>query len=555
MTSSTRRRFLVAAQHSLLAAPLFAVTSAHAQPNGGPAAAGRLAPEEFGAVGDGKNNDSLAIQLSINALEKLGGGVLILANKTYRLERPLEIDPTKTSISGAHAVLDCRNMPPRSAAIIVRATAQSPVYDQGSQFVEGITIAGPGPDVDFTGIVLRTAAPERSSRIALRSLTIKDAAVGIDFGARTYLCQCFGVQIHGCGKGVVFTSNEDAGENISFYGCTIFNSQLAIENRSGAFANFFGCSFDYCRRWFVGSGLNQFSNCWFEKHRSEAAEEYPFELTEGELVMFGGGIQISGVDFAKGNQNRYMFMIRDRLAKVSLNGTMAWNWRTASDELAGGAGSIVVRDLGGSGKKIMPAILKNDQHHNVFGSAGEFEGSAIKVPCWIEGKGATRLGAHELEWRDGAAKSSVTLSSEIARSGRQSLKVVKGVGRGAEVSFNIAAPIAPGEGFSLRLWHRIRPTSADAIWFQIFFSQLMRFDEFNAPVFGNELFWGEAAVEPEGTNGEWRKLGFNSHNLDVSATALGYAPAWATHVRLAVNLVALAADAELWIDDLGGWRV
>ena len=555
MNDPARRRFLTAAKQSLLAAPLFAAMPAFAQAAGPATELRGLRPEDFGASGDGATDDGPAIQLAVDALEKAGGGVLLLANRTYRIGNSIELDPTRTSISGARAVLDCSKMPAGGAAIVIAAPGESPVYDHGPQFIEGLIIAGPGPGVDVTGIALRTSAPGQSSRIVVRNVTIKEVGTGIDFGARTYLCQCYSVQIHGSGRGVVFTSDEDAGENISFYGCSIFNSQLAVENRSGAFANFFGCSFDYCRRWFRGRGMNQFSSCWFETYRPETSDDIPFDLTSGELALIGGGIQISGIDFEKGNQNRYMFMIRDRLARVSIHNTTAWNWRTASDELAGGAGSIIIRGLAGSGNKILPTILKNDQYHNVFGADGGFEGTSIRIPCWIDGKDATRVGANELKWQDEGVTTSATLSKDFARTGRQSLKIRKGAGSGVEVSFNVATPIAPGEGFSLRLWYRVRSEQNAPLWFQVYFSQVMRCDEFGVPIFGNQLFWGEAQAERDETGGEWQRLSFRSHNLDATASAIGYAPAWATHVRLNINLTALPGDAELWIDDLGGWRM
>jgi hypothetical protein len=523
-----------------------------------PGLPGRVAAEQFGAVGDGRSDDSAALQAAIDALEKNGGGVLVLGNGTYRVDKTIEIDPTRTSISGARSILDCRKLPRGRPGLLIRAKAESPVYEQGTQYVEGITILGAASNGGQIGIALRTGAPGQSSRIALRNLVIESIGLGIDFGARTYLCQSYSVQIFDCGTGVAFTSSDDAGENISFYGCSIFNTGLGVENRGGAFANFVGCSFDYCTRRFLGLGLNQFTNCWFEKHRPEREEEYPFELIAGELTFIGGGIQISGVDFDAGNRNRYMFMIRDRLARVYLRNTAAWNWRTASDELAGGAGSIFVHGLTGSGRKFLPTVLKNDEQHNVFGSAGRFGGRSVGIPCWIDGPGATRVAANELEWREGSvamAKSSVSTAAVADQPGAQGLRIRKGVGPGIDFSFHIATPVSPGEGFTMRLRYRLAGKPSGPVWFQIYFAQAVRTDGFGVPVMGNDLFWGEAEYAPKDLDDGWRTLAFNSHNLDESSPAAACAPAWATHVHLAVNLVALASDTEFWIDDLGGWRL
>lgn len=563
MSEATRRRFLLQARTSLVAAPLLALGSETAWAQDGPdrssnGPGGRVSAEDFGAKGDGVADDRAALQSALDALVKSGGGVLLLDNKRYRLGGSLEVDPTMVSISGARAVLDCRDVPAGAAAILVRANPGSPQYDQGTQFIEGIVVEGPGPKSDVIGITLQTAVPLLSSRLVLRNLAIRDVGIGLNFSDRAYLCQSYSLQIFSVGTGVVFASDRDAGENISFYGCSIFNSHLAVENRAGAFANFIGCSFDYCRLWFRGKGMNQFSQCWFEKHRPKEEEDYPFDLHAGELMVMGGGIQISGEEFAQGNQNRYMFMIRDRLARVTLIGTTGWNWRTKSDELAGGAGTISIRGLAGAGKKHMPTALKDDRLHNVFGSAGGFEEKSIRLPCWIDADDATRVSEHEMAWRNGSstyATSSASITSVVARSGRRSLNIRKGIGPGTEVSFNIAAPVAPDEGFSLRLWYRIGTRSEGPLWFQIYYSQFLSFDGFGVPRIGNEQFWGEIEAEPEKSDQQWRRIAFNSHNLDETSGTICKAPAWATHVRLQINLVTLDTDTDLWIDDVGGWRL
>ena len=107
----------------------------------------------------------------------------------------------------------------------------------------------------------------------------------------------------------------------------------------------------------------------------------------------------------------------------------------------------------------------------------------------------------------------------------------------------------------MRLRYRLAGKPSGPVWFQIYFAQAVRTDGFGVPVMGNDLFWGEAEYAPKDLEGGWRTLAFNSHNLDESSPAPAYAPAWATHVHLAVNLVALASDTEFWIDDLGGWRL
>ncbi|WP_137123982.1 hypothetical protein [Roseomonas sp. HF4] len=549
MTDRARRALFGAAPLAIGAMPALA-QPAQGQP-------GRTTPEAFGAAGDGRADDAPALQAAISALGA-AGGIVLLGARTYRIDRGIVLDPTRVSLSGARAVLDGSRLPDSAALLTLTTPGGASHYDHAPQVIEGLVLRGRSGASRTTGIALATAVEGLSSRIALRNVSISGFGTGIAFGARAYLCQGYSLQVHACGTALAFTSSEDAGENISFHGCSFFNSDLAVANRAGAMATFFGCAFDYCRQWFLGSGLNQFYGCWFEKHRPLAAEDIPFDLVSGELMLQGGGIQISGVGWEEGNRNSHMFMIRDRLARVVLRDCFAWNWRTASGVLAGGEGRIVIDGLSGHGNRHVPAVTKDDRRHNVFGDAGRFAGPSLDLPCWITGQGAIRESAQALRWEaDGRAyaRAEAALSTERPRSGGRCLRILKGIGPGTGFALNVAAPIRPGQGFGAALWYRLAgPGPLGPVWFQIFWARHLATDADGAMRFGERQFWGEVQTPREDSAlGEWRQVRFNSRALDATAAAPEEAPDWATHVLLVVSLVAAGAGTELFLDDVGGW--
>ena len=550
MERSNRRAFCAAAPLALAAAPAAAQGVAAAQ-------AGRVTAEAFGARGDGRADDAPAIQSAINALGAQGG-VLLLGARTYRLGRGITIDPTRISISGARAVLDGRGLPDGSSLLTITAPAGAPQYDHAPQFVEGLILRGRGARTPTRGITCATATPALSSRIALRNCVVAGFGTGIDFGARTYLCQGYSLQVQGCGTGLAFTSGDDAGECLSFHGCSIFNSDVAVANRHGASLAFHGCAFDYCRQWFVGSGLNQFFGCWFEKQRPEAAEDIPFDLVAGDLILHSGGIQVSGIGFAQGSRNSHMFMARDRLSRIVIRDCFAWNWRSASGVLAGGEGSIAIDGLAGQGNRHIPAILKDDRRHNVFGDAGRFATEELLLPCWIAGAGTVRAGPHAIRWEAGGqafARGEAALTTTRPRNGPRCLRIAKGIGPGTDFAFHAAAPIRPGQGFGAALWYRVEgPGPLGPLWFQIFWARHLATDTHGAMRFGETELWGEVQTPDAGAQlAEWQEVRFNSRSLDQTSAASQEAPAWATHVLISISMVGAGAGTALFLDDVGGW--
>jgi hypothetical protein len=564
MTDPVRRDLVALAAGALTFA---AVRDASAQTSTAvqskPEDRGTFLVESFGAVGDGRTDDRAAIQAAIDMAERNGGGVVVLGNGPYAIGGTIRMDPTLTSLSGSRTVLMFlpAAFPKGSeAGLLVSAKASSASYGQGTQVIEGVEFVGPGSNKPSTGILLKTDVENRSSRIAFRNCIVREFATGVEHSDRCYLTQYYSVQVYNTQKGLTFTSNVDAGENTALFGCSIFNSDIAISNENNTNMFCYGSSFDYCRQWFRGGGLVNFFGCWFEKSRAEKPEDYPFEIAGGRIFISGGGLMTSGIDMDKGPGMNFMFMTRERTDEVVVQHAQGWNWATQSDALMGGPGSISVHGLGSLGALFMPSSLSEGDRTNAFGSGAGFEGKGIGVNCWIASPGTQRADRYAVKWtnENGVyADASMQVSAELARTGKQSLQITKRAGAGTQLDVNFLIPIRPRDAVSFRLWWRSKaPKGVDApFWFQVRFSQVIGEDRDNIYLFGDDVAWAESGGNIQAGSGQWNRVSFGSYELQQDSPVLSRAPDWATHARLFINMIAVPKDVSLFIDDLGAWRM
>ncbi len=113
--------------------------------------------KDFGAVGDGSTDDTVAIQAAITAVGTAGGGVVFIPNGTYLLSATLTITLAKTTIRGQS----------KGGTIITRATNYGSTFDfhgdsgtgalLGDCGIESLTITSTalttsGAHINFTGV-------------------------------------------------------------------------------------------------------------------------------------------------------------------------------------------------------------------------------------------------------------------------------------------------------------------------------------------------------------------------------------------------------------------
>ena len=523
-----------------------------------------VTPDRFGALPD--MNALSALQHAVDFIEEeRGRGVVDLAGGRYAcVGGPLAIDPTRTGLRGGGAQLAFAGGAP--AAILCRARPGSPPYGHAAFAWEGFELAGPGPDAGMDGILFDTPTPPLSSRVLAIGLAIHSFRAGVKTANRAYGIKLIGLDIFGCATCVEFAGGtEDAGENISFVSCSLFNSDLAILNSGGAEIFLYGCSLDYCARLYIGQGIANFACCHFEIAQPKAADQIPFELIgAGDLIIDGGTLLISGVDFEHGGIQAYMFLTHNRYSRVWLHNVSGYNWRTTSGALLGGEGRIVCDGLAGGANRQIPAVTKRDALHNLFGAGGTFESSAIAIDCWVAG-GTRRIDRHTVIWDNAGqeyGRADLAISDRFASQGSRSLSFTRrGVGGGTASTVHIVVPIRPhasaGLEFAWRMPLNLGGTGVAMLYFQAMFVSMIGVDGAGIPLLGDSLTFGEAdrSVNLSAGMPAFERITFTTTYSDLTSQSDGYAPEWATHILLTMNPFNMPAGIEIFIDDLAAYAL
>jgi hypothetical protein len=182
------------------------------------------------------------------------------------------------------------------------------------------------------------------ARANLRNVDINSWYRGVVFSDQAFLIRHEHCKISYCAECIYFTpAVRNAGENMRFTNCIIFNSGLAVNAQSGVEWNFVGCSMDFCRRMIVGrrGTLINFNNHHFEFN----AIERRLYLTAPATGFAVGGIVTGGTSGATAR-----ILIADRqddaeqhLVVEALTGTFQ-----ASETITGSTGgsATVLEPLG-----------------------------------------------------------------------------------------------------------------------------------------------------------------------------------------------------------------
>jgi hypothetical protein len=281
---------------------------------------------------------------------------------------------------------------PNNTLLLVQSQASSPAYGHEPFSWGNFEIAGPGKTSYAVAIEFNTLASNGpSTRGQYYNIAIHDVNVGMSFENQTYCLDFYGCSIWNtqtCVSVQAVTTN--AGEEVCFHSCKLFNSTLAINNPAYELV-LFGGSLDYCLQWYVGGGVATFNDVHFEKQQPSGATNYPFDLSGScDVVIRGGTLLVTQT-----GPNNYFFNTSDKFSRIVLDNVKGYGWPAASGQLLGGPGQLIVdgRILWGANHQIASQISANSAQ-NLYGSAGTFEGSSIGVMTWIDqGVGTTRIGS------------------------------------------------------------------------------------------------------------------------------------------------------------------
>jgi hypothetical protein len=282
--------------------------------------------------------DWCALQGAVNRADAQGGGAVHVPNggRSYVLNRGLVVNPNKVTMRGDGSLLDFRRLPRGGRGIWFKADG-APQYGHEKHVFEGFELFGPGSgEGDRHGLYFATDTEALSSRVQMRDCVVRDFYNALLFGNRAYFCTFSHCSFYHC----YFVLNapynlQDAGENVSFNQCALFNSYCLIANMAGFGLRFIACSLDYAQRvvW-DNNGQIDFMGCHIE---ISPPSEPPFHNGTGRMDFQGGFFLINGPQSPR-VPGLFAFNGETEVHMVGLRG---WNWRTTTGRLISGPGKII----------------------------------------------------------------------------------------------------------------------------------------------------------------------------------------------------------------------
>lgn len=258
---------------------------------------------------------------------------------------------------------------------------------------------------------------------------------------------------------------------------------------------------------------------------------------EGATVGVNAWLTSTDVTAVQANRHRIDFRAR---AVITCGVTRGSNVVTMTDTTGRAAGDLVstTTDPG------FPA-----------GSTVVSVDSGTQVTVSQNYNGAT--GSTSVTFRAGTATGSalIEVSDEQARTGDQSLKISRTGFPNVTTIANIVWPCPPRRPIGTRFYWMVPGggTGTVQIFFQGWFLQLENPDGEGVPrIVQSQFITDQPKTVDLELGQDWTELVFSTLRVDATTSHDGYAPEWATHVQVYLNLFNVASGFVLHIDDLHG---
>jgi hypothetical protein len=489
--------------------------------------------KDFGAKGDGVTDDTYAIQASIDSLvDTQAKGVVLIPTGKYVINSKLEIDVAYVSIKANGATIDASNIT-SGEAIHVYGSYYPPYY-QAMNCLEGFELIGAGRDTDAIGILFDSTTGSTSHTNYFK-ININKFKTGIVFGSHSYAQSFINCDVSDCKTCVLMpTGYTDYGERISFIGCTLYNSNNAIDisNPSGAF---FICqtSIDYTRHVAtVTAGVLFLTDCHIESSYWGTGDYNgvsPFIVANetGATLIVEGGILLNtastvGYSSIIDNENENS-KVQASFTNVFMHNLKGIGLFSSGDGITKveGTKSYTITDF--------PRIVS--EKNNLMAN-GDFANGTINDRIYIS--------ADTAEITDETLTGTnikLTVSNEYSYKSGYSLKATKTYGGGSVAEFTILCPIKPylltlatlklytPSGMPSALYVPIRYAKVDGSY--------RKFQTIGALDLGGQSAFNDGFKEVE----------------VLTAKNLA-APSWATHIAIEFNLISMDGPASIYIDDI-----
>lgn len=265
---------------------------------------------DYGIVGDGVADDTAALQAAINASVTLGM-VLRASNVNMRITAKLTI-PCRALLDFTGAIITVGATLASGYAISVGgqtaiSSGQYPGVVRGLTLVQPLTSGHANPALLVDGISFDQNSGQ-SSDMAWYDLKVIGFRDGVCFnGPNTYLNYFYNAKIGNCWRrGLATYAATNSGENISFFGGSVFNCVNTSFNAVAVYTdpacvngwewNFHGFSLDYCDILAINNaGHLRFTNCHLENNNNNAMIQMVYNASAPRpLLTFIGGLMWGG---------------------------------------------------------------------------------------------------------------------------------------------------------------------------------------------------------------------------------------------------------------------
>lgn len=460
-----------------------------------------------------------------------------------------DIDMTHICLrgSGAGTRINATGIPNVDGNYFIRFHSSSLANINGVAYltgdnISGITVTGPGRSSLVKGFWWDDAT-NSISHLNIRGLVASEFGTGFTVGRNAYILHFFGCRIDRCGVHLHMPVASNSGEGIHFYGGTIGTSAgigVLQQNFNGAL-RCFGTSLDYMGAFVrVEAGSVELMGCHMEgENGTNDFNQIPFYVGSHQTsrLIIDGGELLSHKGINPITQT-HVFSVQSGGIGATIRNLKMSAMVTTSGEMNTGTGVFNltgVQLLDGSGNPSVSQRLSPTQSQFVDGSM-----AGTSVHDWYL---STATAATSRVASDSA---NITMDETVAYNGLpRSVKVNKLTAGGTPLIVGALFPVEAFCNTSLSL-QVMASASAQGVM-----------------VVGYEYFGlthYDSLGRPQGRTGTFR-----SRNVDAATTKTwtrvsGFsvrdpAPAWATHVRVTLNMINLNSTNSWWIGMAEGYSL
>jgi len=486
----------------------------------------------YGAAGDGVADDTAAIQAAHDALVASGGrGIVWLPpDGTYKITGTLQINATYASLHSAGAVINASDS--LANAIQVSGSVDPP-YNQATQTLQGFRVTGPSRTSGTSGILFHDASANADgpSHISVRNVVVDTFGRGLQFESRAHNISVYSTDVYECDRCIDAPAGfTDGGERLAFFGCTFFNSNLAVwaYNSEGEL-RFTACSFDYNLKQFdISGGKVGLTECHIEAEKATYTSTPISVAGDGGLFTMHGGWLLQTGDGAA--SNAYVVNVGHANAYAYFDGVFMNNNQTTTGKFGQGVGPLRVTNTHSYATSLNPRLLSD--FSNSLSDSG-FELAAIVDNIFVSSDTAA------ITSRITGTNVNIALSTAWVENGAQALRIRKVGGTSTNAAITIAAPISPRSFPAFKLSYSKPGTEAGSISIASAFATLQENGN-GVPVVGKTQ--DIDAIEPTFTS---TATGWIQHQSGEPSVR---APAWATHLIVTISLFNFPAG-DIYIDN------